>query len=146
MSSLADIRAALAANLGTLKSTYRDMQISPYVLSNPTLPTIWVKPAQDGVTEYHKTFETMGSPDGQATWMLTVQAFVAGGGDIAAQKVLDELLDTSGDHSVKAAIEADKTLGGAANDVIVRRCISYQEYQRPDGTLALGAEWHVEVS
>lgn len=146
MSSLAAIRAGLAANLSTLKTTYQDMQISAYMLSNPTLPTIWVKPTPGNVTEYHQTFQTMSNPDGQVTWSLTVQAFVAAGGDIAAQMVLDELLDTSGPHSVKAAIEADKTLGGAAEDTVVRSCISYQEYQRADGTLALGAEWIVEVS
>jgi hypothetical protein len=141
MSSLAAIRAGLVTNLNTLKTTYQDMQISPYVLSNPTLPTIWVKPTQGNVTEYHQAMR-----NGQETWSITVQALVAGAGDINAQMVLDELLATSGAHSVKAAIEADLTLGGATDDLIVRRCISYQEYQRADGTLALGADWIVEVS
>ena len=145
-SKLADIRAGIAANLSTLKTTYRDMQILAYVPANPTLPAIWVKPTQGAVTEYHQAFETMGNPEGQFTWSLTVQAFAAGGLSESAQILLDELLDVSGPHSVKAAIEADKTLGGASEGLIVRRCISYQEYQRPDGTLALGAEWLVEVS
>lgn len=146
MSSLAAIRVGLVTNLNTLKTTYRDMQISPYVLSNPTLPTIWVKPTPGAVTEYHQAMETMGNPDGQIMWSITVQAFVGAGSDKTAQILLDELLATSGTSSIKAAIEADKTLGGAAEDLIVRRCISYQEYQRTDGTLALGAEWLVEVS
>jgi hypothetical protein len=141
VSSLAAIRAGLVTNLNTLKTTYRDMQISPYVLSNPTLPGIWVKPTQGSVTEYHQAMR-----NGQETWSITVQAFVATGGDKAAQIILDELLATSGPTSVKAAIEADLTLGGATDDLIVRRCISYQEYQRADGTLALGAEWIVEIS
>jgi hypothetical protein len=141
MSSLALIRAGLVANLNTLKNSYRDMQISPYVLSNPTPPVIWVKPTQGNVTEYHQAMR-----NGQETWSLTVQAFVGAGGDKSAQILLDELVATSGAHSVKAAIEADLTLGGATDDLIVRRCISYQEYQRPDGTIALGAEWIVEVS
>jgi hypothetical protein len=141
MSSLLAIRAGLVTNLNTLKTTYQDMQISPYVLANPTPPVIWVKPTQGNVIEYHQAMM-----NGQETWSFTVQAFVAGGGDIIAQTVLDELLNTSGAHSVKAAIEADKTLGGAAEDLIVRRVISYQEYQRADGTIALGAEWIVEVS
>ena len=145
MSSLAAIRAGLVTNLNVLKTSYQDMQISAYMLSNPTLPTIWVKPTPGAVTEYHQAFETMGNPDGQLTWSLTVQAYVAGL-DIASQQWLDELLATSGTHSVKAAIEADKTLGGACEDLIVRRCISYQEYQRTDGTTAYGSEWIVEVS
>jgi hypothetical protein len=146
VSSLSAIRAGLVTNLNPLKASYRDMQISPYVLSNPTPPVIWVKPGVGNVTEYHQSMETVGNPDGQFTWTMTVQAFVAGGGDKTAQILLDELLDTRGTHSVKAAIEADKTLGGAAEDLIVRRCISYQEYQRPDGSIVLGAEWIVEVS
>jgi hypothetical protein len=140
MSSLAAIRAGLVTNLNTLKTTYRDMQISPYVLSNPTAPVIWVKPTQDSVTEYHQAMV-----NGNETWSITVQAFTAGV-DIASQTMLDELLNTSGSHSVKAAIEAEPTLGGATDQAVVRRCISYQEYQRPDGTLYLGAEWIVEVS
>lgn len=145
MSSLALIRAGLVTNLNTLKSSYQDMQISPYILSNPTLPTIWITPTPGSVTEYHQTFQTMGNPDGQVTWSITVQAYVAGL-DIASQQWLDELLDTSGAHSVKAAIEADKTLGGAAEDTVVQRCISYQEYQKADGQLAYGSEWIVQVS
>ncbi len=141
MSSLAAIRAGLVTNLNTLKATYQDMQISAYILSNPTPPVIWVKPTPGAVTEYHQAMM-----NGQETWSLTVQAFVASGGDITAQMVLDELLATTGAHSVKAAIEADKTLGGATDDLIVRRCISYQEYQRVDGSMALGAEWIVEIS
>jgi hypothetical protein len=141
MSSLAAIRAGLVTNLNTLKSTYVDMQISPYVLSNPTPPVIWVKPTQGNVTEYHQAMR-----NGQETWTLTVQAFVGSGGDKTAQIVLDELLNTTGPRSVKAAIEVDLTLGGATDDLIVRRCISYQEYQRADGTILLGAEWIVEVS
>jgi hypothetical protein len=139
--SLQAIRQGLAANLSTLKTTYRDMQVSAYVLANPVLPAIWIKPTTGAVTEYHQAMI-----NGQETWSLSVQAFVASGGDIAAQTVLDELLATNGPHSVKAAIEADKTLGGATDDLIVRRCISYLEYQRVDGSLALGAEWIVEVS
>ena len=145
--SLAAIRAGLVTNLNVLKTTYQDMQISAYILSNPTPPVIWVKPTTGAVTEYHQAMQNrLTLQDGQETWSLTVQAFVASGGDITAQMVLDELLATYGSHSVKAAIEADKTLGGATDDLIVRRCISYQEYQRADGTMALGAEWIVEVS
>jgi hypothetical protein len=139
--SLALIRQGLAANLATLKTTYRDMLVSPYVLANPTLPVIWVKPTTGAVTEYHQAMR-----DGQETWALSVQAFVGSGSDITAQTVLDELLATNGPHSVKAAIEADRTLAGATDDLVVRRCTSYLEYQRPDGSLALGAEWLVEVS
>lgn len=140
--SLAAIRAGLVTNLNVLKTGYQDMQISPYVLSSPTLPVIWIKPTPGGVTEYHQAMH-----NGQETWSLTVEAFVAGGGDQTAQIVLDELLNSSGAHSVKAAIEADLTLGGATDDLIVRRCTTYQEFQMVStGAMALGAAWIVEVS
>lgn len=144
--SLAAIRAGLVTNLNVLKTSYQDMQISAYILSNPTLPTIWVKPTSGAVTEYHQTFQTSVLGSAMETWSITVQAFVAAGGDISAQMVLDELISTNGPHSVKQAIEADKTLGGATDDLMVERCLSYQEYQRVDGTLVLGAEWIVQVS
>lgn len=143
---LANVRAGLVTNLNALKTGYRDMQISPYELSNPTLPAIWVKPTPGAVVEYHQSFATMASA-GQETWSFTIQAFVAAGGDIAAQQVLDELLNSDGAHSLKAAVEADKTLGGACEDLIVRRVSSYQTYAKVvDGGLCIGAEWQVEVS
>jgi hypothetical protein len=143
---LADVRAGLVVNLNALKTGYRDMQISPYELSSPTLPVIWVKPTPGSVIEYHQTFATM-SNTGQETWSFTIQAFVASGGDVAAQMLLDELLNSDGAHSLKAAVEADKTLGGACDDLIVRRVSSYQTYASVvDGGICIGAEWIVEVS
>lgn len=145
LSTLATIRAGIVTNLNALKAGYQDMQISAYVLANATLPVIWIKPTPDVVTDYHQTFETLGAT-AQFTWYLTVEAFVVGGGDIAAQQWLDELLNTSGSHSVKAAVESDTTLGGVAETLIVRRSKSYQEYARQDGVLCLGAAWDIEVS
>lgn len=137
MASLADIRAGLAANLAVLDG----IQVSAYLLSNPSLPTIWVRPAPGEGIEYHKAFA-----NGLENWTMVVQAFFANGiSDIGAQKQLDELLESSGPTSVKAAIEADKTLGGVVQDTYVQSCTGYQEYGRPDGTTALGCEWTVVV-
>lgn len=135
MTTLAAIRAGLAANLASV----RGVQVSAYVLANPTLPVIWVRPATEPV-QYHKA---MGN--GHDEWMMVVQAYVGTASDLGAQKKLDELLASSGATSVKAAIESDKTLAGAAADLMVTSCSGYLEYSRPDGTTALGAEWNVRV-
>lgn len=135
MTTLAAIRAGLAANLANVPGA----QVSAYVLANPTLPTIWVRPATEPVN-YH---QAMGN--GLDEWMMLVQAYVGTPSDIGAQKQLDEFLASSGATSVKAAIESDKTLGGAASDLMVTNCSGYLEYSRPDGTTALGAEWNVRV-
>ena len=138
MASLADIRAGIAANLATLQG----MNVSAYMQASPTLPMIWVRPsAPDGI-EYHRAFA-----DGVENWTMLVQAFVGVSSDIGAQKLLDTLLASSGATSVKAAIESDKTLGGAAQSLIVTTCTGYQEYGRPDGTTTwLGCEWTVVVT
>lgn len=138
MASLADIRAGFAGNLATLQG----IQVSAYVLGNPSLPTIWVRPAPAEGIEYHKAFA-----NGLENWTFLVQAFFASGiTDIGAQKKLDELLASTGATSVKAAIESDKTLGGLVKDLKVERCTGYLEYSNPAGTTtALGCDWTVVV-
>lgn len=135
MTTLAAIRDGLRANLASIPG----VQVSAYVLSNPVLPVVWIRPASDAV-DYHRA---MGN--GLDEWSMLVQAYVGTPSDLGAQKKLDELLASSGSSSVKAAIESDKTLNGAASDLIVDSCTGYLEYARPDGSTALGAEWNVRV-
>lgn len=135
MSLLGDVRAGIAANLDSIE----DVQISAYVLSNPTPPVIWVRPRPESST-YHRA---MG--DGLSELVMLVQAYVGTPTDVGAQKHLDRFLDLTGPDSVKAAVESDKTLGGVADDLVVQECTGYLEYQRPDGSTALGAEWQVLV-
>lgn len=134
MPDLTELREALAESLSVIPN----IQVSAYVLANPTPPAIHVIP---GEVEYHLT---MGS-GGDEWWHFTVQAFVAATGDIAAQRRLDGMLASQGEYSVKAAIEADHTLGGACEDLIVDRRTGYQIFV-PDGRGAvLGAEWMVRI-
>jgi len=131
---MAALREALATNLSSLPN----VQVSAYLLANPTPPSIHVVP---GMTEYHQTF----GGNTAEWWEFSVQAFVAAVQDIGAQRRLDEMLDDSGASSVKVAIESDTTLGGACDDLIVLRRTGYQIYT-PDGRGAvLGAEWTVRV-
>lgn len=137
------IREGLAAALEPVKLT-EDMQLSAYLLSDPSPPCAQVVPDE---TEYHQAMQ-----DGAETWGLVVQVMVALGSDIGAQQRLDRMLASSGSQSVKQALEAATDPGGpleglVANDgVTVVRTSGYRTYTLPATQAeALGAEWTVEV-
>lgn len=139
MATNRQIREAIAASLGVLA----DVQISPHILTNPTPPTIQIRREKT-------TFDmTMGR--GVDERMFTVQALVAFATDIGAQVKLDELCETSGAGSVKAALEADKTLGGLVASLHVTEMSEDRLYTielKGQGNLSppmLGAEWTVRV-
>ena len=131
---LAELRAGLATNLGTIA----DVQVSAYMLGNPTPPTIHLLPEEityDGA---------MGR--GMDTWTITVQAFVGLVSDVGAQKRLDQMLAPTGATSVKAAVEADRTLGGKCSDLRVVSASGYKVYALAGQQGAvLGCEWTVQI-
>lgn len=137
MASLTDIRTGLAANLRAIA----DLQVSAYMLSQPTAPSAHVFPGgAAGDIEYHQAMR-----DGVESWPMTVQVFVALSADIGSQVNLDAYIASSGARSVKAAIEADTTLGGAAQDLIVVSCSGYRQFVFEGRPPLLGAEWHVRI-
>lgn len=133
MALITDIRVALAASL----STITDTQVSAYMLSNPTPPTAHIIP---GSVEYD---QAMGR--GIDLLMLTAQVFIGLVSDIQAQKKLDEYLAGSGARSVKQALEADRTLGGACQTLRVTRSSGYRVASNAGGGQVLLAEWEIEV-
>ncbi len=133
MASLTAMREGLAANLDAIPT----LQVSPYLLAAPTPPSAEVAPAE---TEYD-----LAGSRGLDRWRFTVRVFVAHTTDKGAQKKLDSYLETSGPHSVKAALEADSTLGGACDDLRVIRASGYRVYGPEGRASVLGAEWDVDV-
>ena len=138
MPDLVAIREGIADALNAIP----ELQASPYMLSNPTPPSAHVFPDE---VDYD---QTMGR--GHDDWFMTVQAFVGMITDIGAQKRLDLMLNPAGAYSVKAAIEADSTLGGVVDDVQVQSCTGYRVYARSvtisgSGDPVLGAEWRVWI-
>lgn len=141
--TLTQIRAGLATNLNVLIGTSQ-LQVSAYMLSSPTPPTIHVYPADiDYDLAMHR---------GLDKWTLTVQAVVGLSSERSAQETLDAYLAPSGALSVKAAVETKGageqtvTLGGLVSDVQVVSCSGYRVYARESGGLpVLGAEWVVVV-
>lgn len=131
MPELADIRQGLADRLDAIP----DLQVSPYVLANPTPPAAHLFP---DIVEYDKTFGR-----GHDDWFFTVQAFVGMTGDVAAQINLDRMLAPSGDASVKEALESGSAIAGI-EDVHVLSCSGYRRYAQSAGEV-LGAEWRVRV-
>jgi hypothetical protein len=133
MPELADIRAALAANLATLT----DVQVSPYMLASPTPPCIEIYPDE---VSYDQALQR-----GLDQWTLIVRAYVGLTTDQGAQIKLDELLAPSGAMSVKAAVESDPDLGGSIDDLRVTRASGYRIYARPGTGELLGCEWTVDI-
>ena len=135
MADLADIRAGIAE----LLSNVRGMgQASAYMLSSPTPPCAHVFPAE---VNYDEAMQ-----GGHDEWVLTVQAFASMTSDIGSQRVLDEWIAPSGAGSLKAALEADETLLGAAFTTTVESCSGYRTFTQEDGRGFLGAEWRVVVT
>lgn len=133
MAGLSEIRAGLAENLRSIQG----IQVSPWLLSNPTPPAIEIQP---GEIDWDRAMQR-----GLDELTLTIRAFVAISTDIGAQHRLDELLAPSGPSSVKAAAESDRTLGGLVDDLRVTRCTGYRLFTRDGGVSVLGAEWTVQI-
>jgi hypothetical protein len=133
VASLTDIREALADSLSVIPG----LNQSAYLLSNPTPPCAEVQP---GETEYDLAMHR-----GLDRWTLTVRVMVGASTDQGAQRLLDKMIESSGALSVKAAVEADSTLGGACSDCSITRCTGYRLITREGQSPLLGAEWIVEV-
>lgn len=133
MPDLEQIRQALAHNLDAIPG----VQVSAYMLSNPTPPAIEIQPAE---TVYDETFGR-----GMDTWTLTIRAHVAQTLDVGAQRRLDRMLAPAGASSVKARAESDRSLGGLVEDLRVTRCAGYRVFVREGGAQTVGSEWTVQV-
>lgn len=134
MATLAQIREGLKTNLSAIEGC----QVSAYMLSNPTTPSLQVN-GPDEITydlSMHRGLDEM---------TVVVQGLVGSPTDIGRQVVLDEWLAPNGSKSVKAAIEADHTLGGLVAGARVARVSGYRVYALPNQGATLGAEWFVDI-
>lgn len=133
MATLEEIREGLKANLQALQ----DVQVSAYMLAQPTPPSICVFP---GPIDYD-----LAMARGVDKWVLKIRAFAGLTSEEGAQIVLDRFLAPSGATSVKQAAESDKTLGGVVASVHVVSCSGYGTYQFEGRPTLIGAEWSVEI-
>lgn len=134
MSELTQIRQALADALTVgLGSGF---QVSAYLLSNPTYPSVQMFPSD---IQFHQA-----SQNGLAFWRFTIRVLFSLSTDIGAQQNLDALMGENS-SGVKAAVEADPTLAGACDNLIVRTVGNYQTYVSAGGQQILAADWTVEI-
>lgn len=134
MATLQDLRVGLAANLASVAgvTVYSD------TISNPTPPFLWVRPpAGEQVAAFHQTF----GGSGLTNWTLIVEGVVGDNNAAAAQADFATLLS-----GIPSAVEADKTLGGIAQDCNVTELRNYVESSTPEGPTIVGAEWVVAIT
>ena len=105
--SWSDIRQGLATNLETIDG----LRVHAELVDAPNPPCVLIGPR---TIDYHGT---MGP--GVSMIPFTVVLLAGASTERVAQITLDKYLDPAGANSIRAAVESDKTLGGAASDVIL---------------------------
>lgn len=113
MASLSALRAGIATRLATITG----LRNAATVPDNPNPPIAVVLPNS---IDYHTAFAK-----GMQTYSFTVILIVGRVDERTAQNRLDAFVSSTGANSIKLAIEGDKTLGGAAFDVIVTEMRNY---------------------
>lgn len=117
--SIAAIRKGLGANLGTV----RGLRVSETIPDNPNPPIAIIAL---GNVVYDGAYQ-----GGLVTYNFTVSAIVGRASEREAQRRLDEYISPNG---LKAAIESEKSLGGAAYDVRVSEMTNIGAVQIGDQT------------
>lgn len=136
MSSIGDLRTGLAANIATISG----LRVSSWMPDNVNPPVAVVAPP---TIRYD---QTMGAGvHGVDEYTFTVQVFVNRDNPRTAQDLLDSYCAALGPSSVKAAIESDRTLSGAALDLRVTDCQGVTPVVFEDGQVYLTATWSVFI-
>ncbi len=118
--SLSDIKKGLADRLKTVPKLRVSAQIPEQV--NPPAAVI-----SRASVNYHRDMA-----GGTTEWTMQVQLIAGRMADQQAQRTIDAWLAWDGDRSVRRAIEADGTLGGAALDTIVTDADALATFQIGD--------------
>jgi hypothetical protein len=130
--SIDGIRTGIANNLAGISG----LRTAPELPDNPNPPVALV---QLRTVEYDQAFQR-----GLAVYTFTVTVIVGRAAERIAQRRLNDYCDNTGSSSVKAAIESDKTLGGAAFDVRVVSMDNIGSLQANDAVY-LAAEFTVNA-
>jgi hypothetical protein len=130
--SLGDIKKGLAGRLSTVRGLRVAQQIPEQV--NPPMAVI-----TRASVNYHLDMR-----GGLTQWQMQVQLLAGRMADQQAQRTIDGWLDWDGDKSIRAAIEADGTLGGVAQDCIVTDAEALSSIQVGDSEY-LGVVFNVTV-
>jgi len=107
------LRTALAAQLATI----RGLRTAATVPDNPAPPVAVIVPVN---VEYDTSFGR-----GTDTYTFSVLLIVGRMSERTAQTTLDAYINPTGATSIKAAINADPTLGGACQSARVTNMVNY---------------------
>ena len=132
MASLADLRTGVSTRLQTITGL-RCYDVLP---DAPNLPAAMVTVKPPILYD-----QSMG---GTAIWKLHIIVLVSRWDATRAQHQIDGYVDTTGALSVKAAIEADRTLAGACDDISVQQVTNYGPATYA-GVQYLAVEWMAEA-
>jgi len=134
MADVSAIRVALAANLSAIP----DLQVSPYMLSDPSPPCGMIYHGRDDLMQsFGRGFDQLS---------LTIRIIVPFGSDIGSQVNLDAYRSGSGARSIKQAAESNPTLGGVVEKLDVTEISPDTVYASPSGaTLGIGCEFTVAI-
>ena len=119
--SLTTVRAGLATRLQTISG----LNVYKTVPTTPQVPAVIIRP-----TEHDYDLSMANGQDVQR-YDVTLLASTGGSPWDVSQDLVDTYLSRTGSTSIKAAIEGDGTLGGAA---YATRVLSWRDY----GTLSFG--------
>ena len=129
--NITDIRDGLEANLETITGLRGYSEIP----ENPSIPAAIVN--LDSVN-YHQAFK-----NGLIELNFTITVIVGRFSARSSQQKLNDFADNSGDSSIRAAIESDRTLGGNAFDCVVQTMSGISNIDLNDGNNYLATEFSV---
>jgi hypothetical protein len=134
MATLTSIRSGLKTRLETISG----LDVYDYVPDWFEPPMALIMPPE--IIDYDVTMSR-----GADRYEIPVVLYVTKIDAETSQDDLDSYLASSGSTSVKAAVEGDGTLGGAAMDTRVISAGDYGGYEISQGTTYLGVTFTVEV-
>lgn len=129
---LTEVRQGIADALAAVPN----LRVYSYVADAPQPPCAIVGYPDEWLYDVRFTEDT-------ADCDIPVTVYVGAASDRASQSQLDAFTDSTGTTSLKAAIEADRTLGGSVGTCRVARAAQFGKYGEP--SLWIGFTLYVKV-
>jgi len=130
--NLSDLKQGLADRLATVPR----LRVAPQIPEQVNPPVAVVSRAQ---VNYHRDMA-----GGTTEWTMQVQLIAGRMAERQSQRTIDAWLSWDGPKSVRAAIEADGTLGGVALDTVVTDADALTTFQIGDSEY-IGVTMNVTV-
>lgn len=126
----------LFSGLATALAQVRGLRVADHLPEQINPPVAIVQLQQ---VTYHRAMQ-----GGSSEWEFLVAVVAGRMGDRAAQRQLDSWISYDGPYSIRAAIEADPTLGGACETLIVTDMVSVRPITTGDASY-LSCEFNVTL-